>query len=93
MMFPAVFFVLAFCLQYVVADVTILNTVQVIYDRSPKIRIRGSGFADVAAEDISLDLGAANQPPLMVDTDYTITKDSDGDSLVLKLTPDRRFVF
>ena len=58
-----------------------------IYDESPKIRIRGSGF-DANDHDIMLTLGATYQDPLRVDTDFLVTKDGDG--LILKLIENRK---
>ena len=78
-------------LQYVVAEVTVLKTVQVLYDKSPKLRIRGSGF-DANDHDISLTIGATGQPSLVADKDFMVTKDSDGDGIILKLLGNRRFV-
>ena len=72
-----------------VAEVTVLRTTQYIYDKSPKLRIRGSGF-DAQDHDILLDLSANGDSPLVVDKDYMITKDSDGDGLILKLLGNRR---
>ena len=42
-----------------VAEVTVLKWTQTVYDRSPKVRIRGSGFD--APEDIVLDVGAVGE--------------------------------
>ena len=42
-----------------VAEVTVLKWTQTVYDRSPKVYIRGSGFD--APEDIVLDIGAAGE--------------------------------
>ena len=53
-----------------------------IYDTSPEIRIKGSGF-DADGHDIILTLGAAGTHPLKVDKDFVITKDADG--IILKL--------
>ena len=60
-----------------------------IYDKSPKIRIKGSGF-DANDHDITLTLGATGQDPLKVDKDFLVTKDSDGDGLILKLIGKRK---
>lgn len=79
---------LAWCLvAYVSAEVTILKSVQTIYARSPKLRIRGSGF-DAEDHDMSLELSATGQPSLKVGKDYTITKDDDG--VILKLLSNRK---
>ena len=73
----------------VLAEVTVFKSVQVIYDKSPKLRLKGSGF-DANDYDIILELGAQNQPTLRVDKDYLITKDADGDGLILKLLGNRK---
>eukprot|EP01032_Pedospumella_encystans_P027105 gene27105-30639_t len=85
-------FVAAFLgsLQVLLAEVTVLRAVQVIYDKSPKLRIKGSGF-DAQDHDIILDIGASGQA-LIADKDYMVTKDSDGDGLILKLLGNRKWV-
>eukprot|EP00598_Pedospumella_elongata_P004403 CAMPEP_0184984562 /NCGR_PEP_ID=MMETSP1098-20130426/13493_1 /TAXON_ID=89044 /ORGANISM="Spumella elongata, Strain CCAP 955/1" /LENGTH=941 /DNA_ID=CAMNT_0027508569 /DNA_START=116 /DNA_END=2941 /DNA_ORIENTATION=+ len=85
-------FVAAFLgsLQVLLAEVTVLRAVQVIYDKSPKLRIKGSGF-DAQDHDINLEIGASGQP-LIADKDYMVTKDSDGDGLILKLLGNRKWV-
>ena len=70
------------------AEITILKSVQTIYDRSPKLRIKGSGF-DADEHSIILDISANNQPSLKVDKDFLITKDDEG--LILKLLSNRRY--
>lgn len=76
-------------LSTVFSEVTVLKVVQTIYDKSPKLRIRGSGF-DADDHDIILELGASGQPSLKVDKDYLISKDNDGDGLILKLLGNRK---
>jgi len=74
------------------AEVTILvSQPQTIYDRSPKLRIKGSGF-DVEDHDISLEISASGQAPLKVNKDYSITKDEQGEGIILKLMANRRWV-
>jgi len=89
-------FILAFALlavlQYVIAEVTVVGSPQVIYDRSPKIRLKGSGF-DAEDHDITLEIGASGVPPLKVDKDFTVTKDDDGEGVVLRLVAGRKYVF
>ena len=76
------------CLHHSVnAEVTILKNVQTIYDRSPKLRIRGSGF-DADEHSIILELAASGQTALRLDKDFLITKDDDG--LLLKLLSGRK---
>lgn len=88
-------FILAFALlavlQYVIAEVTVVGSPQVIYDRSPKIRLKGSGF-DAEDHDITLEIGASGVPPLKVDKDFTVTKDDDGEGVVLRLVAGRKWV-
>ena len=74
-------------LQHILGEVTILKNVQTIYDRSPKLRLRGSGF-DADEHSILLELSAQGQPSLRLDKDYLITKDDDG--LILKLLSSRK---
>ena len=64
-------------LEIASAEITILKFVQTIYDRSPKLRIKGSGF-DADEHSILLTLNAQGQPPLKLDKDFSITKDFDG---------------
>jgi hypothetical protein len=81
---------LVVCLQCIFSEVTVLRTVQTIYDRSPKLRIRGSGF-DVDEHSIVLELSAQGQPSLRADKDYLLTKDDDG--IILKLLSARRYIY
>jgi len=80
------------CLLCVFAEVTVLNKpVQVIYDSSPRLRIRGSGFGDVDVNDATgLRLGAVHAPQLVMNKDYLIILDEDGDEATLKLLPNRK---
>lgn len=75
--------------QELLAEITILKNVQTIYDRSPKLRIKGSGF-DADDHNIILELGAQGQSALRVDKDFLISKDDDG--LILKLLSARKWV-
>jgi hypothetical protein len=88
MMRSILFFCLV-CVSQIFAELTILKTTQYIYDKSPKLRIRGSGF-EVDDHDIILDLAPNGQQNLVVDKDFLITKDGDGDGLILKLLGNRR---
>ncbi|KAJ1428075.1 hypothetical protein B484DRAFT_450036 [Ochromonadaceae sp. CCMP2298] len=80
-----------YCLHFVLAEVTVLKQVQTIYDRTPKIRIRGSGF-EAEEADTKIDVGAIGQKSLVLNTDFTLSKDPDGDGIILKLTEDRTWV-
>ena len=83
-------FVLYLCvLGLIYSEVTVLKSVQTVYDRSPKLRIKGTGF-DAEDHDILLELGAVGQPSLRADKDYLISKDSDGEGIILKLLSARR---
>jgi len=75
------------CLVAVIAEVTVLRSVSSIYDRSPKLRIRGTGF-DADEHNIILDLSVTGQASLRADKDFLITKDDDG--IILKLLSARR---
>ena len=85
--FVAVILLLA--IAKVAAEVTVVTKVQTVYDRSPKIRIKGTGF-DAKEEDIFLKLRAVGEESLKKDKDYIISKDNDGDGIVLKLLGNRR---
>jgi hypothetical protein len=76
-------------LQLILAEVSVLKAVQLVYDTSPKLRIRGSGF-DAQGHDIHPEIGAVGQPSLVINKDYMVTKDADGDGIILKLLGNRR---
>ncbi len=74
------------------ADViTVTESTERLYDQSPILRIRGTGFTEDAS-DISLVLGTNSYNPLKMNEDYIVTKDSDNNGLILKLLPERRWV-
>eukprot|EP01033_Poteriospumella_lacustris_P014849 gene14849-10618_t len=77
-------------LTRVFGQVTVRQVTQYIYDKSENLRIRGSGF-DANDHDILLDLGSAGQPSLVADKVFMISKDSNGDGLILKLLGNRRW--
>ncbi len=79
------------CLQTVFAEVVVTSKPQTIYDRSPKIRLKGSGF-DAEDHDINLEISASGQPPLKMNKDFSLTKDEDGEGVVLKLMANRKWV-
>jgi len=85
----SIFLLLLCTIAIVFAEVTVLKAVQTIYDRSPKLRIKGSGF-DADEHSLILDLAATGQASLRVDKDFLITKDDDG--LILKLLSGRKWV-
>lgn len=85
-----VLFLAAF-LQASLAEVTVVGSPETLYDKYPKLHIKGGGF-DVDESDIELEISAANAPPLKKDKDYTIKKDKDGQGLLLTLLAGRRYV-
>ena len=76
-------------ISHVLSEVTVVTKVQTLYDRSPKLRIKGTGF-DAEEDDIFLDLSAVGEDSLKKDKDYIIDKDDDGAGIVLKLLGKRR---
>jgi hypothetical protein len=85
-------FVALLCLSLVnavIAEVTVVTKVQTVYDRSPKIRIKGTGF-DANEDDIYLDLSAVGEDSLKRDKDFIIDKDNEGSGIILKLLGQRR---
>ena len=90
------FLFLYFCskIANILSEVTVLKAVQLIYDKSPKLRIRGSGF-DAADHDITIEIGAVGEPSLIVNKDFTINKSDDdsNDGIILKLLGNRRFYY
>lgn len=76
----------AFQISVTFAEVAILSGVQVIYDESPKIKIKATGF-DADDHDMTLDLGSSGAS-LRGGKDYLIQKDDDG--IILKLLTNRR---
>ena len=86
---------LAACLLLVVhvvlADVTVLKYVTVLYDRSPKLRIRGSGFT-ASSNDTRVTIGTRGGASLVLNEDFTILKDEGiTDGIVLKLMNNKRY--
>eukprot|EP01040_Poterioochromonas_malhamensis_P003459 gene3459-3688_t len=76
---------------FVLADfISVTKSTQGLYDRAPKLSIRGNGFTEDVS-DISLILGTNPYNPLKMDEDYIVTKDSDNNGLILKLLPERRW--
>ena len=77
------------CALKAMAEVTVLKSSQVIYDRSPKLRIKGSGF-DAEDHDIVIEIGASNSPALRPGKDYLLTKSAEDDGIILKLLGNRK---
>ena len=73
----------------IVGEITILKAVQTIYDQTPKLRIKGSGF-DAAESDILLNIAASSQSYLMINIDFMLTKDEYDEGIILKLLPTKR---
>jgi hypothetical protein len=71
----------------VLGEVTIVQQVQTIYDRAPKLRIKGVGF-DVDEHDITLELSASGEESLRMDKDFILSKSEDG--IILKLLSSRK---
>ena len=80
-------FVSSLLLGLVAAEVTILTQVQTIYDRAPKLRIKGAGF-EADEHDISLEISATGEEPLRMDKDFILSKSEDG--IILKLLTSRK---
>jgi len=76
--------------ELLLSEVTVLNKVQYIYDKSPKVKIRGAGF-EAADHDTIVEIGVSGEPLLVVDKDFTVYKnDDDSDNIILKLLGNRR---
>jgi hypothetical protein len=73
-------------------EITLPQFVQTIYDRTPKLRIRGAGF-DADEHDISIDISANGEEPLRMDKDFVLSKSEDNDGIVLKLLFSRKLKF
>jgi hypothetical protein len=71
------------------ATIAITVTNQYIYDKSPKLRIHGTGFT-ANDHDILLDIEPEGQQSLVKGKEFLVTKDVDGDGLILKLLGNRR---
>eukprot|EP00602_Paraphysomonas_sp_CaronLab_P000644 CAMPEP_0185025370 /NCGR_PEP_ID=MMETSP1103-20130426/8354_1 /TAXON_ID=36769 /ORGANISM="Paraphysomonas bandaiensis, Strain Caron Lab Isolate" /LENGTH=924 /DNA_ID=CAMNT_0027558559 /DNA_START=154 /DNA_END=2928 /DNA_ORIENTATION=+ len=74
---------------FVASEVTIAPQVQTIYDRAPKLRIKGVGF-DADEHDISIEISATGEDPLKMDKDFILSKSDDG--IILKLLTSRKWV-
>lgn len=70
------------------SEVTVVSSNQILYDKSPKLPISGTGF-DTDEWNTFLDL-AANGRALVKDRDYMLTKDYNSGGLVLKLLSNRK---
>jgi hypothetical protein len=88
MILPKLYLFLSF-LQFVVSEVTIVQQVQTIYDRAPKLRIKGVGF-DADEHDITIEISANGEEPLRMDKDFILSKGEEG--IVLKLLSSRKWV-
>jgi hypothetical protein len=86
------FFQLLVGLCIACAEVTILSTPQVLYDRSPKLRIKCLGLEGIDDHDIKLDISATGTESLRVDKDFSIGKDENSEGLILKLHGSRKWV-
>lgn len=82
-----VIFLVCLLVNKVVSEITVLRNVQTLYDKSPKLRIRGSGFG-ADEHSLILEIGQQGMPSLKADKDFLITIDDDG--LILKLLTNRK---
>lgn len=89
MNYNAFFLVALGWLSGLLAEVSVLRQVQHIYDTSPQVRIRGSGF-DAGEKKIKLVLGVRGLSPLLTGKDYQVNLDQNGDGLILILLPDKK---
>ena len=71
-----------------IAEIKVTSKLAVIYDRTPKLYIAGTGF-DADSHDIILELSATDELPL-TKKDFALEKNDNG--LILKLFGARRFV-
>jgi hypothetical protein len=76
-----------FSFKIILGEVTIVQQVQTIYDRAPKLRIKGVGF-DVDEHDITLEMSASGEEPLRMDKDFILSKSDDG--IILKRLSSRK---
>ena len=83
------FAVLVVLLAVAAAEVTVLSSVQTLYSRSPKLRIKGTGF-EADEHHIFMELSAPGQPPLKQNKDYFITLNKKG--LLFKLMAKKGWV-
>lgn len=81
--------VILLSLEIALGEIAVVDFISTIYDRGPMLRIKGSGF-DADAHETVLELSSSGQPDLICNMDYTITKDTDNDGIVLKLLTNRR---
>ena len=72
-------------LRPVAADVTVATRLLLQYDRSPKIRIQGTGFTEEGK------IRATFDPPIRDGKEYMLIK-QDEDTLVLKLLTNQKCV-
>ena len=69
------------------AEISMSSAVQTIYSRSPKLRLKGTGFGEVDESDIRVEIGSSGQP-LKQGKDFVVTKGEDG--IILKLLTSRK---
>ena len=70
--------------------VIVSGGMQVIYDKSPRLKIRGTGFESISESQIKLDLSINGESTNSLETgvDYMITKDGTA-GLILKLNSNK----
>lgn len=83
------FVVASCCMLAVLGSVIVLRSTNGLYDRAPKLLIRGAGFP-TDPNDIFLEISISGSPSLVRNVDYTLTTSEDG--LILDLQSDARCV-
>ena len=78
----------AMYLHLIAAEVAVSKMPQIIYDRDPILRIKGTGF-NVEASAISLGFSSIGGDTLIPGEDFSVSIDDEG--LVLKAFANRRF--
>lgn len=76
------------CISSLSAEITVLKSKQVLYHKSPKLLIRGSGF-DASEAEIVIVIGELDSfTPLVQEKDFILAKHEDG--IILTLLQDKR---
>ncbi len=76
-------------ISIVYCEITVLKNVQVIYDRSPKLRIIGDGFLPV--EDLEFTLSSSGENILKQDIDFFVSNATDN-GITFRLLPQKKWV-
>lgn len=76
------------CISSLSAEVTVLQSKLVLYHKTPKLLIRGSGF-DASEAEIAIVIGELDSfTPLVQDKDFILAKHEDG--IILTLLQEKR---